>query len=58
MAPARKGGTVRYEWHRKITQRIDADAQAEIDKLLAAARAEAEGIAAKYHSQAEREAAS
>ena len=41
----------------KITQRIGADAQAEIDRVLGEARAEAEKILAKYKAQAEAEAA-
>lgn len=41
----------------KITQRIDADAQAEIDQILAAARAEAADIQQRYQAQAEAEAA-
>ncbi|WP_325201265.1 V-type ATP synthase subunit E [Oscillibacter sp.] len=41
----------------KITQRISADAQAEIDRVLGEARAEAEKIAAKYQAQADAEAA-
>ena len=41
----------------KITQRIQADAQAEIDRVLGEARAEAEKIAAKYQAQADAEAA-
>lgn len=41
----------------KITQRIDAEAQAEIEQLLAGARAEAEEIAGRYQAQADREAA-
>ena len=39
----------------KITQRIGADAQAEIDKILADARAEAAAIAARMQAQAESE---
>ena len=41
----------------RITQRISADAQAEIDRVLGEARAEAEKIAAKYQAQADAEAA-
>ena len=41
----------------KITQRISADAQAEIDRVLGAARAEAEKITARYQAQADAEAA-
>ena len=41
----------------KITSRIAADTQAEIDRVLAEARAEAEKITAKYCAQAERESA-
>ena len=41
----------------KITQRIQADAQAEIDRVLGEARAEAEKIAARYQAQADAEAA-
>ena len=41
----------------KITQRISADAQAEIDRVLGEARAEAEKIAARYKAQADAEAA-
>lgn len=41
----------------KITQRISADAQAEIDRVLGEARAEAERITAKYKAQADAEAA-
>ena len=37
----------------KITQRIGADTQAEIDELLSAARAEADKIAEKYKAQAD-----
>ena len=36
----------------KITARIDADTQAEIDRILAAANAQAEAIGAKYRAQA------
>jgi len=41
----------------KITQRIEADAQAEINAVLDAAKAEAAEIAAKYQAQADTEAA-
>nr|WP_325294806.1 V-type ATP synthase subunit E family protein [uncultured Oscillibacter sp.] len=41
----------------RITQRISAGAQAEIDRVLGEARAEAEKIAAKYKAQADAEAA-
>lgn len=41
----------------KITQRISAGAQAEIDRVLGEARAEAEKIAARYQAQADAEAA-
>ena len=41
----------------KITQRISAEAQTEIDRLLSEARAEAEKITAKYQAQAAAEAA-
>lgn len=41
----------------KITQRISADAQAEIDRVLGEARAEAEKITARYKAQADAEAA-
>lgn len=41
----------------KITQRIQADAQAEIDRVLADAKAEAAKITAKYKAQADAEAA-
>ncbi|MCI9375593.1 MAG: hypothetical protein HFF85_04230 [Oscillibacter sp.] len=41
----------------KITQRIEADAQTEIDRVLADARDEAAKIAAKYKAQADAEAA-
>ena len=41
----------------RITQRISADAQAEIDRVLGEARAEAEKITAKYQAQADAEAA-
>lgn len=40
----------------KITQQITADAQAEIDRVLADARAEAAQITAKFQAQAEAEA--
>lgn len=39
----------------KITGRIAADAQAEIDAVLAEARSKAEGIRAKYDAQAQQE---
>ena len=39
----------------KITARIDADTQAEIDRILADANAQAEAIGAKYRAQAEAE---
>ena len=42
----------------KITQRIEADAQAEIDRILSAAREEADQITGRYKAQAEAEAAS
>ena len=41
----------------KITQRIDADAQAEIDRILADAAENAAGITARYRAQADAEAA-
>ena len=41
----------------KITQRISADAQAEINRVLGEAKAEAERITAKYKAQADAEAA-
>ena len=41
----------------RITQRIGAEAQAEIDRVLGEARAEAEKIAARYQAQADAEAA-
>ena len=41
----------------KITQRISAEAQAEIDRILGDAKAEAAKITAKYQAQAEAEAA-
>ena len=40
----------------KITQRIDAEAQAEIDRILADGRAKAASIAARFQAQAEAEA--
>ncbi len=40
----------------KITQRIDQDAQGQIDKILSDARAQAAEITAKYQAQAEKEA--
>lgn len=40
----------------KITQRIDQDAQGEIDKILADARAQAAEITARYEAQAQKEA--
>ena len=42
----------------KITQRIEADAQAEIDRILSEAREEADQITDRYKAQAEAEAAS
>lgn len=39
-----------------ITSRIQADAQAEIDKILADARSQAADIAARYEAQAQKEA--
>ena len=42
----------------KITQRIDADTQAEIDRILADAREKAAEITGKYKSQADAEAVS
>lgn len=42
----------------KITQRIEADAQAEIDRILSEAREEADQITGRYKAQAEAEAAS
>ena len=42
----------------KITQRIDQDAQAEIDRILSEAREEADQITDRYKAQAEAEAAS
>ncbi len=41
----------------KITQRIETDTQAEIDRILGDARAEANGIADRYQAQADNEAA-
>lgn len=41
----------------KITQLIESDAQAEIDRILGAARAEAAETAARYREQADAEAA-
>ena len=41
-----------------ITSRIQADAQAEIDKILADARTQAADIAARYEAQAQKEALS
>ena len=41
----------------RITQRIGAESQAEIDRVLGEARAEAEKIAARYQAQADAEAA-
>ena len=41
----------------KITRRIEADTQAEIDRILSDARAEADKIADSYKAQAEAEAA-
>jgi len=41
----------------KITQRISADAQAEIDRALDEARTQAKAIAARYKAQADAEAA-
>ena len=41
----------------KITERIEGDAQREIDAVLNAARAEAEGITQRYQAQAGRERA-
>ena len=40
----------------KITQQITADTQAEIDRVLSDARAEAAQITAKFQAQAEAEA--
>ena len=40
----------------KITQRIGQDTQADIDRVLADARAEAAQITAKFQAQAEAEA--
>ena len=42
----------------KITQRIEADAQAEIDRILSEAREEADQITGRYKAQADAEAAS
>ena len=42
----------------KITQRIEADAHAEIDRILSEAREEADQITGRYKAQAEAEAAS
>ena len=42
----------------KITQRIEADAQTEIDRILSEAREEADQITGRYKAQAEAEAAS
>lgn len=41
----------------KITQRIDQDAQAEIDAIIAQAQTEADAITARYAAQAEKETA-
>ena len=41
----------------KLTQQINADAQAEIDEILAAAKAEADAVAADYAQRAEKAAA-
>lgn len=41
----------------KITQRIEADAQAEIDRVLSEAKEEAAQITARYQAQADTEAA-
>lgn len=41
----------------KITQRIDAETQAEIDKITADAREKAAQVSAKYQAQAEKETA-
>lgn len=41
----------------KITQRIDAETQAEIDRILSEAKTAAAQTAARYQAQAEREAA-
>lgn len=41
----------------KITQRIEAEAQAEIDRVMEEARAEAARITARYQAQADAEAA-
>ena len=42
----------------KITQRIEADAQTEIDRILSAAQEEADQITGRYKAQADAEAAS
>ena len=42
----------------KITQRIEADAQAEIDRILSEAQEEADQITGRYKAQADAEAAS
>lgn len=41
----------------KLTQQINADAQAEIDEILATAKAEADAVAADYAQRAEKAAA-
>lgn len=41
----------------KLTARLNADAQAEIDQILAAAKAEADAVAADYAQRAEKAAA-
>ena len=41
----------------KITGRINADAQREIDAIAAQAKSEADAISARYNAQAEKEAA-
>lgn len=41
----------------KITQRIDADTQVQIDEILSAARAQAQQITARYQAQSESEQA-
>ena len=41
----------------KITQRIETDTQAEIDRILGDARAEADDITDRYQAQANNEAA-
>lgn len=41
----------------RITQRIDADAQTEIDRILGEAQTEADRITARYQAQADAEAA-